>query len=90
MRFVVVEDNLSVKEIDINPDEVFNSDNILGTIQLDEKHDFWYPDDVKRKIIGYVNINGIDLPLPVYIAGFDGEETISAEIGVETVKSMIR
>lgn len=89
IRFLMIEEDLNVKEMTVNPDDIFN-ENVLDTIRFDERHDLWFPDDVMGMVNGYVEIDGNHLPLPVYIAGFEGEETISAVLTVDEVKSKIR
>lgn len=90
MRVLRIDTGLQVWEEHLDQDDWMTSDITWDAVELDSKHDIWVDDFGMLDPNGvYGIIAGRKIPLPAYVAGSHGEETVDATMEVTELEAMI-
>ena len=81
-----------VAEIDVDPDQFFNNGVTWDCVSIDEGHDAWIADDsLSHPCTTFVRIGALrNVPLPAYVFGASGEQSVDATLDVAFARSLVR
>ena len=81
-----------VTEVDQDLSEILAADVSWDYAEFDSEHDTWVHDmGLSRTGLRFADIGARrDLPLPAYVLGVQGEHTVAAKHGIETVRSLVK
>lgn len=87
-------DHAGVREVDVDPDALLAGETRWDCVSLDanRNHDIWVDDFGLSNPDAYYADKGHhwNIPLPAYIFGGEGENTVAATLDLEAVRSMTR
>lgn len=85
-------DEFGVKEVDADPDALLEGEVTWDCVSLDEQHDLWVDDFGLSNPDAYFADIGkrSNIPLPAYVFGGQGENTVAATLDLEAVIAMTR
>ena len=92
MRVLKIDTDLSVTELDLDEEDWKTDDITWDAVDLGDPdgHDIWVNDFGMFDEDGFCGIvAGKTVPLPAYVAGASGEETVAATIEVERLEALI-
>ena len=78
-----------VVELDAEEHEILDPNRCWDCASLDAAHDVWVGDGSLFTAFATATIgNRTGLPLPAYVLGVDGENTVGATLDIDTVRAM--
>ncbi|WCP14064.1 hypothetical protein sphantq_02506 [Sphingobium sp. AntQ-1] len=85
-------DEFGVKEVDADPDALLDGEVTWDCVSVDEQHDIWVDDFGLSNPDAYFADIGDrpNIPLPVYVFGAQGENTVAATLDLDAVIAMTR
>lgn len=90
MRILRIDPDLDIVEMEAELSEWMTDDVIWDAAMIGEGHAGWVSDTGMYDAGGtYAIVSGQRLPLPAYIAGVDGERTVSATMTIDELKALI-
>lgn len=85
-------DDFGVREVDVDPEELLDGEVTWDCVPLDAQHDLWVDDFGLSKPSAYFADIGdrSNIPLPAYVFGAQGENTVAATLDLNAVIAMTR
>lgn len=79
-----------VTELDAEEHEILDPDKVWDCASLDADHDVWVEDGSLFTAFATATVGGRHgLPLPAYVVGARGEDTVDATLDIETLRTMV-
>lgn len=80
-----------ITELDLEEDEIHTPDTTWDCVELDDGHDIWVDDFGLFRSPGRVAALGDRrIPMPGYVLGAQGENSVAATIDIERVRELVK
>lgn len=90
MRALRINRDLTIDEIETPMEDWFGEGIMFDATDIDDKHDVYFDDEGMLKAdTVVVRVAGTRVPLPAFVVGYKGEDTVAAVMSVEELRAMV-